>query len=200
MRAIFFSLFLILLSACVGAKKLEDKAKSLNFNINCHNLEWLQLVIENTSYETIEINPRFIVSTGSLKPVEVVLDIKNKNGKRHLYRWRPRVLAPTSTDKLYLTPSIFVGTRVSFENLIDDYALIPGEYSVRAYYRNIFWNQKVRQAENEGLRTEQLVEEDSEESWEKYFDIVYPENDVVLISNRITIRVDSDNTVFCQKN
>lgn len=200
MKTLLLRTFLLFTSPLVLAGNGESDEKFLNFRIGCGDSDALELTLENRGLKAIVINPRFGVSTETFKDVEVFLNIRNESGERFKYKWVPRVLAPDKDDKLYLTPTIYIGTRISFKDLVNDYALKHDNYYIKAYYRNVFWNQKIKTANEAGLSSEHLLKENSDELWEQYFKIVYPEDDVVLRSNEISITVNNDNSVTCQHN
>lgn len=199
MKQLNILLLVLISSGCLNAGEKAEIQKKIAFNIYCDSSHGIFMFLDNTSYKSIDINSRFIVATRYLPGVEVYMDIIDNSGKKFLYQQTPRILFPEDQDEISLSPSILVGKRLDFDRLIQNYNLVPGKYSISAFYRHINWHKNLRSAEMSGMKIEDISDVESEEEVERFFDVLYPKNDLVLRSNKIYISIDKNNNVSCSE-
>ena len=109
----------------------------------------IHVFIVNVGSSVARVNTRF--ATGRAQSsAELVFEITDSTGKHYNYRPKPQYGPIDERYIAQLRPSDFVGRRITMERLKRKYGLIPGEYTMRATYRNHY-------ADSGGMYTRHLV-------------------------------------------
>lgn len=206
MRIFVIPLFLVFSMIWVSFTSAASKEHSLVYEIECVNSKGLRLMISNQSHRSIAINKRFSTA-GKHDRGEGYFDIYNAAGKRFDFLSRVRLVGVSDyDDRVVLSPYSFVGRWDSFKSITISYNLPPGEYTVTGYYRYVFLYQNIEQAKKEtGIDYLSSDGPDSylnssEEDSVKVYKILWPQDDVVLVSNTVKIVVDDKREISCSNN
>ncbi len=95
----------------------------------------------NISQKEILINKRFTIGS-SVDPCEVELIITDKNGRYLPFAPRVNIISITDNDLMLLKPCQFIEKEYKIERLILYYDLAVGYYTVKAVYKNKYWEDK----------------------------------------------------------
>ena len=118
-------------SSAVETIKIE--LKNLNNN--------LVLNLMSVSQKEVLINKRFTIGS-SADPSEVELIINDKNGKYFLFAPMVNIRPITDKDLILLKPGEFIEKEYKIKRLVLDYGLVAGHYTVKAVYKNKYWQDK----------------------------------------------------------
>jgi hypothetical protein len=113
---------------------------TIKIELKNHNNN-LVLNLMNISQKEILINKRFTIGS-SVDPCEVELIIADKNGQSFAFAPMVNIRPITDTALILLKPGEFIEKEYKIKRLILDYELVAGHYSVKAIYKNKYWEDK----------------------------------------------------------
>ncbi|MCD6309596.1 MAG: hypothetical protein J7M18_02715 [Candidatus Eremiobacteraeota bacterium] len=95
----------------------------------------VQIKLKNYGKKVLQVNRRFLLNDRKYF-YELSLEIKDPHGNMVPLETSPQFLLPGSDDYMNLGP----GKSISYRLDLNDFFIIvePGEYHIRAYYRNFF--------------------------------------------------------------
>jgi hypothetical protein len=130
----YLALLVILFSLEVSAvEKISMELKNSNNN--------LLLRLTNISQEDLLVNKRFSIGS-SVDPCEVELIIYDESGKYFPIDVRVRIGTIIDDDLILLKPGEYIDKEFKLERLILYYDLAASHYTVKAVYKNIYWEDK----------------------------------------------------------
>jgi hypothetical protein len=140
----YFILLILLLSnnaLCVEPLKIEFES----------NKNKLRVYIIDVSYKKILVNKKLAFGP-AYKSFELKLEFVNKAGKEFSFGGVLDESERTEQDIVLLSPGDIIGCEFNNKDLITAYSLDPGNYKVRAIYKN-----KIEQLAEKGVYNEILT-------------------------------------------
>jgi hypothetical protein len=95
----------------------------------------IRITLINDSELRVTISQRFAMGLMREGPFnELVLEIKDSGGRLYLYIPQVRIGAPGEKDIISLRPGGYVGREIREREIVEDFGLVRGQYSVKAVF------------------------------------------------------------------